>query len=901
MSSATRNRSDSYAAIICGASPRVHYRSGRRRNRWEANDVVVVVPWKQKRWDELVGRMAFEDQTTSQKDTHRRYHESANEYRNDNQSTDTRTQRGLFVTTIPHSFQDVLVVTMVGPSPPRKQPLSPVKSSSRRSFSYRRPKTPTDSLRSKTEAQRSVSAYLNARIPAAKQKKKHPPAAEPKPSKKRPPPPVKWVDPSHISYTRGGHHQERASHETRSERLESPHFPCWNVLRFPEPPLSDTPCSVTHITVSSVLPDRAFRSLYHKTISKNASTRYTAELQRILFPTTHRSLPPLLRQWNQELAALTQYIQLTPEEMHLRHAFLDRLERQFLAAHQKRAQVFGSFATTPICTFQSDLDVALWDVVTPVVVTSDTATTSVLAPLDAPVSSKNDATDPPNMTKELLVEKWKLALAAVTLENHDETSTTHTAAPTSSSSSDVVEIEDGKDPRSSASSAVSKASLNGTHDENPRQEQIIQKYKWPVLETIDLTNEDGDKANVTHVMDGITLDYCGEEAQNDDDSASDHDSADPMTSYENRPLLQHPTGAFSESQRDPSIHVSWYASSKPNSRPPNASSSNNHHPMPAYRKAQVVETLSALCSSLRKKAHRRDMAIQHITLIKTAKVPIIKIQTTHGFPVDIAVGGFGTDTSLYAQKQMARYPYSFVPVVIVLKTLLAQHQLDEPYSGGLGSYKLYILVAHHIHMHLQQQKDSEDREHCPFIMLYTFLYRYGYGQEEEHRSWKRKKLTENSINVWSYPTTPLCQYVPFSAQDGIGSSTCADLSNVYKLKECLSLFRTCFQRLNDQMHKAVSQPTEADSSMSHAQSCTSLLAHVICPWKLQQDREQVLAKTKGSTTAAMTRPPPTASRGAPQGGRSQGKRSNVLEQREDRTLEEIVAGYGIRVEDLTSP
>jgi hypothetical protein len=784
---------------------------------------------------------------------------------------------------------DTIVVTMVVPSPPRKQP--PVKPTNRRSFSYRRSKTPPDQ-RPKTEQQRSVSAYLhatNARIQKAKQKTKQ--EAQKPQSKKRPP--VKLVDRSHLSYTRGNDCVPEK--DTRQGRLESPEFPCWNVLRFPEAPSSDMPCSLARIAVSSVLPDDKFRSVYNHTISKKAPSRYSPEMHRILFP--EANTPPLLREWNQELAALTQYIQLTPEEMQLRHTFIERLEQQFLAVHQKRAQVFGSFATSPICTFQSDLDLALWDA--PLVATHTTVAAtfvSVAALPDAAVkrddhrtntepsslpSSKSDPLPPKKIPKELLVEKWKLALAAVDAPT----------APNSSSSSDVV-VHTVATP------------LDHDHDGSPRKEQIIQKYKWPVLETIDLTSDDDNKADIIAVAEGITLDYCGaEELPVDDDGSSDHDSADPMTSYEDRPLPQHPTGAYSERQRDHSIHVSWYASSKPIGIPPpqNAPTWNNHHPMPAYRKAQVVETLSALCSSLRKKAHRRDMAIQHITLIKTAKVPIIKIQTTHGFPVDIAVAGFGTDTSLYAQKQMARYPHSFVPVVIVLKTLLAQHRLDEPYTGGLGSYKLYILVAHHIFMHLQQQKDSEDREYYPIIMLYTFLYRYGYGQEEEHRSWKRKKLSDNSMTEWSYPTTPLCQYIPFTAQDGIGSSTCADLSNVYKLKECLSLFRTCFQRLNHQIHNVISQPPEVDDPTSGPS--TSLLAHLICPWKLKQDRLQVLAKTKWSTTTAMTRPPPPPSRGSrnERRGRPHGKQSNALEQCEDRTLEEIVAGYGIRVEDLTSP
>ena len=43
---------------------------------------------------------------------------------------------------------------------------------------------------------------------------------------------------------------------------------------------------------------------------------------------------------------------------------------------------------------------------------------------------------------------------------------------------------------------------------------------------------------------------------------------------------------------------------------------------------------------------------------------------------------------------------SFATVVIFLKILLQQADLDKPFTGGLGSYKLYVLVASHVSSHL---------------------------------------------------------------------------------------------------------------------------------------------------------------------------------------------------------
>lgn len=39
---------------------------------------------------------------------------------------------------------------------------------------------------------------------------------------------------------------------------------------------------------------------------------------------------------------------------------------------------------------------------------------------------------------------------------------------------------------------------------------------------------------------------------------------------------------------------------------------------------------------------------------------------------------------------------SFAPIVLILKVLMVQQGLDKPFTGGLGSYKLYVLVAHHV-------------------------------------------------------------------------------------------------------------------------------------------------------------------------------------------------------------
>jgi len=108
---------------------------------------------------------------------------------------------------------------------------------------------------------------------------------------------------------------------------------------------------------------------------------------------------------------------------------------------------------------------------------------------------------------------------------------------------------------------------------------------------------------------------------------------------------------------------------------------------------KVVRALGLFYTMIRK--HHSSM-VSEMELRRRAKVPIVYLETKYGFEVDIAVGGHqGMDTSQLAETLVKHYK-SFSPVVLFLKVLLTQQDLDKPFTGGLGSYKLYVLVAHHV-------------------------------------------------------------------------------------------------------------------------------------------------------------------------------------------------------------
>jgi hypothetical protein len=234
---------------------------------------------------------------------------------------------------------------------------------------------------------------------------------------------------------------------------------------------------------------------------------------------------------------------------------------------QQYGTVFGSFAARPLCTFVSDLDIALWKIDPDNSATDSTTSTATTTSNSTHRHSKTaKKPPPPPSNKKQLVQKWKQALCLA-------------------------------------------------HDDAP------------------------------------TLD--------DDD---DDDSADPL-----RPPAQRPR----RHSIDDAPTVSYVVVPRP----------------PHYPRTHVVRVLSTLCHVLRKKGTARQMHIRSVSLIPSAKVPILKVQCTTGWSIDVAVGGYGTDTRGYAHEQMQRHA-TFVPVVLVLKMLLHQHQLDEPYRGGIGQLQI---------------------------------------------------------------------------------------------------------------------------------------------------------------------------------------------------------------------
>jgi DNA polymerase sigma len=154
---------------------------------------------------------------------------------------------------------------------------------------------------------------------------------------------------------------------------------------------------------------------------------------------------------------------------------------------------------------------------------------------------------------------------------------------------------------------------------------------------------------------------------------------------------------------------------------------------------------------------------------------------------------------------------SFSTVVLFLKTLLAQHDLDVPFRGGLGSYKLYVLVAYHLQQRSMYGAPNDD---CGEVLL-SFLYRYGANHS-------------NNVN-----STRISKGTVLETFDGSSAS----LDNVFKIKQCVELFRLCHDRLSAIVsNKNVGKKPQV-----------SILAELIAPDKLMRDRQQCMEKLRKGT------------------------------------------------------
>ena len=106
-----------------------------------------------------------------------------------------------------------------------------------------------------------------------------------------------------------------------------------------------------------------------------------------------------------------------------------------------------------------------------------------------------------------------------------------------------------------------------------------------------------------------------------------------------------------------------------------------------------------------------------------AKVPILKgTHASTGMKIDISYNRMNRYEDSFFIKKILEENNIILQAIIILKILLKENDLNEPYSGGIGSYLLFHLV----YFFDIQCKNSKNMEyHNVFFFLFLFFEYFG--------------------------------------------------------------------------------------------------------------------------------------------------------------------------------
>jgi hypothetical protein len=342
------------------------------------------------------------------------------------------------------------------------------------------------------------------------------------------------------------------------------------------------------------------------------------------------------RNLDDEMEQFGSYVRLNEQECRARQQLVRTIreiaERTF-GGKKASCEIFGSFGVLPVCCFESDIDVAVFGVVETAEQVAERINSHVRfgtkqAKLEETKTKALEEEQKKHRVK-LRTKKWTEAMAAVDEANgiiygHEDTD---------------YSGKTGSDDSSSVPTASSQTFMDGATVETAIEILSSPENKSDATESLG-------KTNTVILIDDSSNDE--EENEDEDDSAdklekyisrkhsrSQDDDKDDSSGYESSVSSNDAT--ILEDDMDLNMHVSIAA--KPTPKAP-----------PLWLRNKVLASLEELRRGLRK-----SKIFKTVVFIHRARVPIIKIATHHGFEIDVSIGGFGTDTSLYAKRQSEKY------------------------------------------------------------------------------------------------------------------------------------------------------------------------------------------------------------------------------------------------------
>lgn len=144
--------------------------------------------------------------------------------------------------------------------------------------------------------------------------------------------------------------------------------------------------------------------------------------------------------------------------------------------------------------------------------------------------------------------------------------------------------------------------------------------------------------------------------------------------------------------------------------------------------SDIRQGLKVLGKSLSSKGIAVDLQI-----ILKARVPIIKFQDKEsGYQFDISFDVANGPEAAQNVRELGQWIPAMSALVMVLKVFLQQRELNEVYSGGIGSYALLVMVANFIQTHWSRfSKNDGDLGTNLGELLLDFFRLHGRALKQE--------------------------------------------------------------------------------------------------------------------------------------------------------------------------
>ena len=348
-----------------------------------------------------------------------------------------------------------------------------------------------------------------------------------------------------------------------------------------------------------------------------------------------------LNQLSQELQAFAGYVRLQPTEHDARQfmiQFITNLAGSTFSGTDVHLQVFGSYATPAVCTYCSDVDMALWGVVE-APQQSQPQQQGVLTKFNNDDHHDDDKPPPRDEEldrKELKVQKWRDLL--LEFENQEE------------------EEEEKKEDEKPISAELFVIDRTGENDDDvidlTGKDQEVTATPQELDDDDEKSDSDDDSADKLENLknkrsNGATANLVTEYVVDDDDDSEESVQEPPRK-------RRRPTDDLSSSDSDDEdrvmtssdgLEVSYHASRKPKPAAPMVIGPTGK------TRTLVVNALRSLGNGLRK-----NRMFCNIEVRRFARVPIVTMETRLGFEGDVAIGGHnGTDTSQFAATLVKKY------------------------------------------------------------------------------------------------------------------------------------------------------------------------------------------------------------------------------------------------------